>query len=130
MTRPEVKPFAVVRRLYEAKPPASSGQSGKINPPVRSSEPNPVPSTPPSSSLLPVPTATKSASYIATAEGVIRAGKIARGELRPVITTDLKALQILAAGEFRRGDYVEAVPLPTDATAKAIVLAARKAKNE
>jgi len=63
--------------------------------------------------------------FLATPERIIEAGKVRRSESQ--ITTDnIQALRILAAAEFARGEQVEEIPLPTDAVARAIVLAARK----
>jgi len=63
--------------------------------------------------------------YLATPELIIKAGEVRRSESQ--ITTDnIQALRILAAAEFARGEHSTEVPLPTDAVAKAIVLAARK----
>jgi hypothetical protein len=72
-----------------------------------------------SQSSPPAPSAT-------LAERIIAADEARRGEFQ-ITTSNTKVLRILAAQEIADGDHIEEVPLPADATARAIIVAAQKA---
>jgi hypothetical protein len=74
---------------------------------------------------VPTTPASSTDDYLATPERVIQAGKVRRSGSQ-ITTSNVQALRILAAAEFARGEHSTEVPLPADAVARAIVLAARK----
>jgi hypothetical protein len=130
-TQPNTKPFAMLARMFGVTTMTKERRDALMTE-LATAKP-PAPSKPQSSApapRAPSPVAQTSESFVASADGIVNAGRVRRAEIQPIATTDLKAIRILAAGELRRGQYVEDIPLPTDPMAKAIVLAARKARGE